>query len=281
MSISPTVRRRRLITDIRRLRETSGMSIEQAAARAGVPAGALAEIEGGLLAGHLLILDALLRVYGVPAVRAQEVGKLWREASEPGWWQTAHGAVLEGTRELISFEEEADWEHEFSTTIIPGLVQTQDFARAVITATLPDATPDAIEGGLEIRLRRQQRLGDLAFRAIISEEALLRPVGGAGAMKAQLEHLVSETERPEVTIQVLGREQGAHPGMSGMFTVVGTDPPEEIKAVYLEGTQWDSLREDPAAVGRYERVFAGLGEIALSPEDSRRRLLTLSKDLLT
>ncbi len=279
MAVSPTVRRRRLTAELRRLRDASDLTIDQVAADIGVSKSALSRIENGLVGVKLPVLRALFRVYGVTGQQAEMLERLSGEATQKGWWQ--HFGVdtvsLDSTQTLIGLEEEASSENDFSLTCLSGLLQTREYAMAIMRATV-DASDEAVESAVEMRIRRQQRLGDIHLWSIIAEEALTRPIGGPEVMRAQIEHLIQIAGSRRVTLQVLAKEHREHPGMSGPFAILNLDSPLDLKAVYVEGNLWDACLEGPAEVAYYERAFEILRAMALGPQESVSRLQRISEN---
>lgn len=283
MPASPTVRRRRLTAELCRLREVSGRTIDEIAGDVGVSKSSLSRIENGIVVPRIPVLRGLLAVYGVTGEHAVWLEQLCRDAAKKGWWELAGSASMrDATRTLIGLEGEATRINQFSINVLTGLVQVRSYAHAVLKTALPNARKDEIETLVETRIRRQERLGDARLWVILAEELFLRPVGGASAMREQIEHLVELTDSfPRATVQVLGREGGEHPGMSGPFTVMGFDPSTDPEVVYVEGNLWDAVIEDADIVGAYRNNFEILQATALSPADSRARLLRYVKEYST
>lgn len=277
MATSPTVRRRRLTAELCRLRDESGRTIEEVADRTGISKSSLSRIENGVVGIKIPVLRALLVEYGVSGERAASLEQLSKEASLKGWWQSSGAAVLDGARTLIGLEAEASKVDDFSLAVIPGLLQTPRYAEATIRASLPEATTDAVASAVDIRMRRQARIGELRFWTIIAEEAFVRPIGGAEAMNEQVAKLLEVSEMPQCRVQILGREEREHPGMAGPFAIISFGTPTEQSAVYLEGNRWDACLEDDAEIEFHRLAYDNLRALALSPKASQDRLLTLMK----
>lgn len=276
---SPTLRRRRLASSLRRLREESGLTAEEVADAVGLSKSAISRIENGQVTPRLLVVRALTTHYGVPADEAAVLEQLCRDAALKGWWQNVGDlpTVPDATKTRIGLEAEATEINEFSLTFITGLLQVPAYARAVLKAVYRDAKSDDIDQAVEVRLRRQDRLPSMRLWVILTEEALLRPIGGRAVMAEQVHRLIQASEEPKTTIQVLGRESGAHPGMAGGFTVMsfGASDPD---VVYVEGNQWDACVEEDDMVAVYTRQFDTLRALALGPDDSRDLMGAIAKD---
>jgi transcriptional regulator with XRE-family HTH domain len=273
--VSPTVRRRRLTAELRRLRESQGKTIDDVAVAIGMSKTTLSRIENGQSGIKIPILRALLKEYGVNDEAAAQLERLSREASQRGWWQVT--GPTDPFKTLVGLEAEAKWINYFSNTFIIGLLQTEAYARALLEAIDFDATEQEIDLAVNLRLRRQERLNDLNLGVILSEEGLLRPVGGVAVMIAQIERLLEVSADRGIDIQILATQAGAHVGLAGNFEIVGLDftGPE---AVYVEGARWDACIEDPHQLIVYTRSFEKLRALALGPGDSRARLHQIAKD---
>lgn len=275
---SPTVRRRRLTAELRRLRTHSGRTIDEVADRVGISKSSLSRIENGVVGLKIPVLRALLAEYGVEGEAALRLEHLCRDASKRGWWQLDNRLSLDVTDTAIGLEAEASAVDDFSLTIVTGLLQTEEYAQAVIRAIAVDPTEDEVAAAVAVRLRRQERLDDIRLWSILAEETLVRPVGSAAVMRAQVEHLVELSRRSRVTLQILPLSAGPHPGLAGGFFVLRFGP-QDTGAVYLEGALSDSCLEDVQHVLDYSTIFDRLRAIALSPDDSRRHLELRAREL--
>jgi hypothetical protein len=134
-----------------------------------------------------------------------------------------------------------------------------------------------LDGYVELRMRRQQRIGSLDLWVVIAEEVLLRPIGGPTVMPEQIDHLLATAERDRVVIQILPLSAGEHVGTRGPFTVIGFQPPVALQAVFLEGNRWDACIEDADTVEPYRRDFELLRAKALDPDESVRFISRLNE----
>jgi transcriptional regulator with XRE-family HTH domain len=272
-----TVRRRRLTNALRRLREENGLTIDDVAREIGLSKSAISRIENGLVELKLPVLRALLTLYHVTGDQADDLERLMREAAQKGWWQYS-ADIQDATRTLAGLEAEGVLESDFSSSLVTGLLQTAEYAGAVLRAARPHAPSAKIETAVEFRLRRQERLGTLRLWSILTEEVLMRPIGGADVMKRQLEHLIHSAGKPQITVQILDLTAGAHASMGGSFVIVGFDSPSDPEAVYLEGQNWDACVEDREEVKSYKESFELLRASALSPDESVKFLQRRAKE---
>jgi hypothetical protein len=173
--------------------------------------------------------------------------------------------------DYIGFESEARAISNYESLFVPGLLQTEDYARAVIRGTLPHATDDQVEIRVRARMERQgllTREDALRFWAIMDEAAVRRVVDGRPVMRAQLAKLQEMAQLPHVTIQVIPYEAGAHPGMTGSFVVLEFPDPADRSLVYLDSMAGDLFLEDDLEIRRYILMFEHLRAAALRPDEA-------------
>jgi hypothetical protein len=210
----------------------------------------------------------LCQIYGVedPA-RYEHLMELSRQGRGQAWWQPYNLPYAT----FIGLETEAIAISDFEPGVVPGLLQTSEYARAVHERTFTRLTPALIEQRLEARRNRQQvltRSGPPLLHTIIDEAVLHRAIGGPVVMATQLEHVVkASVELPNLTVQVLPYSVGAHPALDSTFIVLKMAAPVP-SVVYVEGLLGSIYLERPEDVERYDQVFEQLKEISLSPEDS-------------
>jgi hypothetical protein len=193
-----------------------------------------------------------------------------REARQRGWWQKFVD-VPDGVPAYVGLEAAATSIDVYMSLIVPALLQTPDYARAVIAAVRPDLPASELDRRVELRLRRQELLDQErppVLRVLLDDALLRRPVGGPGVMAAQRRRLLADADRPAVTIQVLEVAAGAHAGMDGPFTIFGFQAPAERDVVALDSAADALYLEGPEDVARYRRVFELLLPAARSPGDS-------------
>ncbi|MFI0236882.1 helix-turn-helix domain-containing protein [Streptomyces sp. NPDC016845] len=280
-----TVLGRQLGDELRRLREAAGLTTTQAADALDCTKGKVSRIENGRVAVRLPDLTAMLFAYGAsdPEVR-DRLTALARKANRrrrQGWWNE-YGSVLADTyRDYIALEAMAGVIRTFQAQLIPGLLQTPDYIRAVTVASRQWKTADEIEKFVQVRLARQERLsGDapLQFWAVLSEAVLLQQVGGAAVTAAQSDHLLAASERPNVTVQVLPFSRGAHASMFGPYVVLGFPEEAALDVVLTDNPTGSVWLEREAEVSRYRELFDAARTSALSPVESRALIRRRAKE---
>ncbi|MEU9777614.1 helix-turn-helix transcriptional regulator [Streptomyces sp. NPDC047968] len=274
-NVNPTVRRRRLGQELRRLRELKGMTAEEVAERLLVSQSKISRLENGRRSISQRDVRDLCGVYEVEDHRiVDSLMQMAKDSRQQGWWH-AFGDIPYSV--YIGLETDAASLRVYESLIVPGLLQTRDYAQAVITGMWPEATPSEIDKRIQVRLKRQDRLTDpdnpLRFWAVIDEALLRRAVGSPAIMAEQLLHLAELSERPHVTLQVLPFEVGAHPGMYGKFAILEFQDAMDASVVYLEGVTSDLYLERAADVQSYEIMYEHLRAEALSAEQSRDFIL--------
>jgi transcriptional regulator with XRE-family HTH domain len=277
------MRRRRLAAELRRLREGAALTQEDVAGRLEWDPSKLSRIENRQVGIIARDLRKLLDMYEVTDEAQREVYfAMAREGKQRAWWQQSFGDVIPseyGT--LIGLESEAVTISNYAQELVPGLLQTEDYARAVVRAVRPDDTAEEISRRAEVRLARQgvfTRADPPRLWAVINEAALRRVVGGPAVMAAQLRALAAERERTVVTVQVLPFSAGEHPAMTGSFVILDFAAPDP-GAVYVESA-WSALFLERAAdVQHYAEAFRFVQAAALGPKESRDMLVAAAQGL--
>jgi transcriptional regulator with XRE-family HTH domain len=269
----PTIRGRRLAAELTELRDRAGLTREQVEAETGVAIGTLFRIEKAQSRPQRRTLLTLLDLYGVkdPAARETLVA-LSRQSNQLGWLEPFEDALTEKTPTFISFESEATQLTMYEQSFVPGLLQTPQYARALIGGINPALPTSDIDQRVEVRLRRQELLANdkpVALWVVLDEAVTRRVVGGPAVMKAQLDRLAEAAERPNVTLQVIPDSAGAHPGMRGAFALMDFEAPDP-PVVYLDTLVGELFFEKDADVQRYRTMHRQLIAQALSPAESGR-----------
>lgn len=282
MPASPSLRRRRLAAELRRLRDQSGLSVTEAAKQLDWQPSRLSRIEtrqSGIAAPDL---RKLLNLYEVEddTYRAY-LAELARRVNERGWWQKYAGQIISEYADLISLEAEARAIRTYEQELVPGLLQTPEYAQAVYRAAWPTDTAEQIDRWVEIRMERQEILVRAdppppRFNVVLSEGALRRPVGGYDVMREQLEYLTRPRDRANVTVQVLPFDAGVHPAMVGPFTMMTFADPDDLGVVNVENATGALFLEDPAELRIYDEYWGTLQASALSADDSQAFLRSTS-----
>jgi transcriptional regulator with XRE-family HTH domain len=250
---APTVLRIVLGRRLRTLRERAGVSFEDAARALGVTPLTVRRIEKAEVGLRIPYVRELLHRYGVPAAEIDGFVSLAREANRPGWWHTFRDVLPEWFSTYVSLESEAGVIRLYEPHYVPGLLQTYDYAAALLRIGFPDTSKEEIDRRVSLRLRRQDLLDKPdgpAVWAILDETVLRRPVGGAEVMRAQIDRLVESLARPKVRIQVMPVSVGAHPGAFGPFhhfCFGSSELPDVVYAENLTGAVYVDRPEDVAA----------------------------------
>jgi len=275
-AVSPTIRRRRLAAELRRLRHDSELSIEDVADGLGWQPSKLSRIETRQIGISTADVRKLLDLYKVGDREYRDaLIDMARRASERGWWQSfGSGVVPTALANLIGLETEARTIRSYEPELVPGLLQTEAYARGIMRAWQPAWTAADIDRRVEIRLGRQDMLRQPSsdspqVNCIINEAVLRRNVGGNEVMNEQVEVLAKERDPATVTIQVLPFNAGAHPAMSGPFQILTFHDPSDLGVVHLESAMTAITLERPEEIRRYDEIWGSLQARALSPEDSR------------
>jgi transcriptional regulator with XRE-family HTH domain len=268
---TPTVRLRRLAAELRSLRAASGLTRETIVERTGINAATLYRIEHGRVRPQTRTLRTLLDLYGVDQEQQAELVALLRDARQRGWLHAYQSELPEHYTTYIGFEGEAHSVWNYESLFVPGLLQTEDYARAVIRGGLPNASRDEVERRVEVRMERQALLHNenpLNLWSIVDEAALRRQVGGPEVMQAQFQYLIEVSELPHVTFQVIPFDAGAHPGMPGSFILLQFGDAAIPDVIYVDTMAGELFLEEVADVRRYKLVFEHLRAVAASPEAS-------------
>jgi transcriptional regulator with XRE-family HTH domain len=276
----PTVRLRRLAAELRHLRQAAGLSQEDVAEKINVSSVTLYRIETAKTRPQLRTLIALLDAYGVTGSNRVDLMALQKEAKQRGWLHSFGADLTDQYTALIGLEAEAQQAINYESLFIPGLLQIQDYARAVIRGVLPTATDAEVESFVAARMQRQALLENetpLRLWAIIDQASLCRAVGGDAVMRAQLAHLTQQAQRPHITIQVIPFSAGAHPGMPGSFIVLKF-PADDPDVIYIDSMAGDLFLEKETDIQRYNHICEHLRAIALSPTDTAALIASLRED---
>ena len=278
----PTVRLRRLAAELRRLRSAAQLSREDVEEQTGVNEGTLYRLETARARPQRRTLMALLDLYGADTSLRSDLLAIAQGADNQGWLRPYHSALPEEYTAYISFEAEARSVRNYESLFIPGLLQTEAYARAVIPGVLPSATKDQVDQRVQARIERQQLLDrpdPLELWAVIDEAAIRRLVGGRKIMHAQVTHLADAAAKPNITIQVIPFEAGAHPGMPGSFVHMDFKDPLDPELVYIDTMAGDLFLEADADLRRYRSMFDHLRATALGATDTASLLASAAASM--
>ena len=277
--VSPTVRRRRLGAELRKYREAAGLTIDHVAEQLDCSASKISRLETGQTGSSPRDVRDMLALYQVGEQELEDLMAVARETRQRGWWQP-YGSVLTGA--FIGFEAAAALIRSYEAQCVPGLLQIEEYARSVLAAATHEVPPQEIENRVKVRLARSVLLTQddpVTFWSVIDESVLRRQVGGREAMKRQLEHVVATAALPNVTIQVLPLEAGAHPGMEGSFVLLRFPDEADADTVYVTMATGGVFQEKADELLLYERIFDRLREAALPPDESIALVASLAKEL--
>lgn len=270
---NPTLRGRRLAVELMRRREASGLSREEAARRLEWSTSTIFRIETGRSRPQPGNVRVLLDLYGVTGSERDGLIQLAREARQPGWWHSFRDVLPNPYEVYIGLEGGAASIRNFEPVVVPGLLQTEDYARATFKGGPRELERDEIERRVEVRLARQQILtrdGRPRLWAVIDEAVIHRLVGDPAVMRAQLGHLIDTAEQGKTTVQVVPFRAGAHAGTTGPFVILDFPEPTDPSVVYVETLAGDIYLEERVDVNRYTIAFDRLLAAALHPDDSVR-----------
>lgn len=282
-NVSPVVQRRRLRTELRRARLDAELTQEQVATAMDWSLSKLIRIENGTVGISTNDLKAILAHYKITDDgRTAEMLALSRGARERSWWNAYRDAPPR-LIQLIEYESASSIIRNFQPMLIPGLLQTEEYATALIRNLMRDAPAEAVNLRVDIRMKRQQLLQQpetpLMF-FIMDEAAVRRLVGGQEAMRRQIQRLLDDSDKPTVTIEVVPFSAGEHPGMQGPFMLFEFPDAADDDALYLEGPDDVRLsRDDAEEISRFRERFEILRELSPGPKGSIDLLHRLLREL--
>jgi transcriptional regulator with XRE-family HTH domain len=265
-----TVGSRRLVAELKRLREAAGLTGEQVAEEMGWSAAKVYRIEGDRVRVLPRDVQRLLRLYRIEGGQKDAVLELARLARLKDWWHQYSGVIPEWFQFYVGLEAAASTMAEYNAELVTGLLQTEAYARAVLDAALRAGNGEA-ERQVEVRMHRQKRLmapDAPSLWAVMSEAVIRRQVGGPQVLREQLAHIAEVAALPNVTVQVLPFAAGAHPAMLGPFTLLRFPDPADRDVVYLEAETGALYLERPDDVSRYSLIFDHVRAQALGPAES-------------
>jgi transcriptional regulator with XRE-family HTH domain len=279
-NVNPTVRRRRLGQELRRLRELKGMTAEEVAERLLVSQSKISRLENGRRSISQRDVRDLCGVYEVKDQRVVEsLMQMAKDSRQQGWWHS-FGDIPYSV--YIGLETDAASLRVYDPQVVPGLLQTRPYAEALITGALPETAPADIEKRVQVRMRRQERISatenPLRLWAVLDEAALRRVVGNRSVMREQLEHLVEQSLLPHVTVQVIPFEMGAHPGLNGQYAILEFPDAADSSVVYIEGVTSDLYLEKANDVRKYSVMYEHLRAQALNVEQTRQFIADIAKE---
>jgi transcriptional regulator with XRE-family HTH domain len=272
MPLGPTVRRRRLGAELRRLREAQSLKLEEVAERLDLAPSTLSRIETGKAPTKTAYLTAMLNLYGVedPGVRKLLVD-MAREGHRKGWWSIYDDVLPSGFGIYVGLEAEASGLRSYESDVVHGLLQTTDYAVAVLRELRPRDGEELLQRGVELRMQRQRILDQdppLDLWIILDESAIRRGIGGPAVMRRQLQHLIQASRWPNVTLQVLSFDSGAHAGLIGPFSILEFPERTDSDVAYTECLGGMIYLEKDREVRACAEAFDRMRASALSPAAS-------------
>ena len=282
-STSPLVLRRRLRTALRNARQDKNLTQEQVAAAMVWSPSKMIRIENAASSISINDVKALLQLYGITDEKQKaELVALAREARKPTWWRSYSHVASSSLIGLIDYESAASSVRQFEITYIPGILQTEEYAHAVLDNFYGD-TPNAegVAALVELRTKRWDQLNREdapQFSFILDEPVIHRLVGGPSVMRRQLRRLSEVAELPNVTIEIVPLSVGLHPGTSGPFEIIQLADASDEYVVYLEAAR--EISDDPNETQRYLERFKRIKEKSLGPADSAPLLRKTADEMM-
>lgn len=269
-SHSPTVRRRRLAAALRDARAKSGLSREEVADQMEWSMSKVYRLEYGRTAASWRDVRDLCELYGVPSPEKDGLIQLARDSRQRGWWSEYQDIFPSN---FVGLESDASLIRSYESELVPGLLQTEDYARALNRTFRPAASEDEIERRVSARLARQgvfDRSTPPELSCVLSEAVIRRCMAIDGEIgSAQLRALLAAADRPNITIRIVPLDAGLHPGMDGAFVIIGFPDEADPEVAYVEGLMGSVFVESVDGVNRYKLVWDQISAYALSAAESR------------
>lgn len=274
---NPTVRQRELGMQLRRLRTDRDLTVEEVADKLLCSATKISRMETGARRPSLRDVHDLSELYEVDASAAEDLMALARQARELGWWKQYDDLRLDP---FIGLEQDASAITNFTMFYVPALMQTEDYARAIIKAIAPGIDPKILEQRVEVRMRRQEMLerdNHPRYRVLVDESVLRRPAGGHQVMAAQLTKVLKYAEEGKAAVQVIPFDIGVPAISDSNFVLLDFDDPLLSSVVFIEGLTSNQIFEKRSDLDRYREAVEHLRDSALSPRDSVTRITEAQK----
>jgi len=274
----PSLRRRRVVAALKRLREEAGLTMIQAGQKAGFSQSKLSRVEGLEVGISGDDTRTLCEIYGVDKGTTDALAELARHSRKRGWWHVYSDDVLLKFVDFVELETDARSVCSFQTDLILGLLQTDNYAEAVIRHGYPNANDETIATRVELRAERRQHWNKEGFElwSIVDESALRRPIGGAETMAEQLDHLVSIAAHPKVTLQVLPINISGHMALGVPYTIINLK--DKAAFVNLETLTGGLYLEDDADVHQYDLAWSRLSATALDFDRSLALIKRIARE---
>lgn len=280
---SPAICARLLAAELRALREQAGMTGAQLAPMLGWSAAKVSRIETGVTTIAPGDLQLLLELYQVPGAGRERLARLAGTARQRGWWDS-YTELHPGHLDLIVLEAHAEAIRCYAPQVVPALLQTEGYARALIASAARPCPPGLADRQVQARMTRQRRLaGDapLRLQVVLDEAVLARAIGGPEIMAAQLRHLGDAATRPNIDVRVLLHATGAHPAITGAFLVLSLPAPGSRDIAYHETLTRSQTIDDDTEVHHHTLALDQLQALACPPARSRQAISTAATKLTT
>jgi transcriptional regulator with XRE-family HTH domain len=279
----PTALRILLGSQLRKLRESKGISRDQAGQCIRASESKISRMELGRVGFKERDVVDLLALYGVEDEETRDVVmNLVERANEPGWWHRFNDLLPSWFQAYVGLEEAAERIRTYEVQFVPGLLQTKEYARAVIMAGAVGAAPEEIARRVDLRLERQRILdgeNSPKFWAVIDEAALRRPIGGVEVMRGQIQHLIDLMNQPNVTIQVIPFSYGGHAAEGGAFSILRFSDPDLPDIVYVEQLASALYLDKREEVDRYSEVMERLCAVSTTPDETVAVLQRIMREI--
>ncbi|MEU0341897.1 helix-turn-helix transcriptional regulator [Streptomyces bobili] len=277
-------KRRLLGEQLRALRESSGMTIVQAGAGIGRSNPTISRIENGKRTPLLIELKALADLYGADEETTAALLKLLSEIRDDGWWDAYKDVMPASLVNYVELEAEAASLKVFALAAVHSLLRTEDYLRAVLRATSPNAPAKEIDRLTAFHLERQRQCllkaeNPVELIAVLDEASLRREVGGRAVLRGQMEHLLNCMDNPNVTVQILPYDKGAHGALSGSFTILDFHDPSEPSVAYVDSPGGNLYLQKSPDMRRFDKTHAALRGSALDGPESERWLRNAIKEM--
>jgi len=278
----PTVLKILLGAQLRRLREAAGVSRDDAGYHIRASGSKISRLELGRVSFKERDVSDLLDLYGVDASAKDQLIQLTAEANATPWWQKYREVVPDWFQVYVGLEEAAALIRVYEVQFVPGLLQTEEYARAVVVQGSPNLVPEEVESRVAVRMGRQKlyaRENPPRLWAIVDEAALRRPMGGREVLAGQIKRLIDVVSEPNITLQVMPFKYGGHAAEGGAFTIMRfpeADLPDMVYMEYLTGAHYVDKPED---VEVYAAVMERLSVAGTSPERTRDILNEILKEI--
>ncbi len=284
-----TVPRRQLGRYLRDLRGRQRITVKAAAAALEWSETKLWRVENGHTSLRSHDVELMCRIYAAPPDMTEALMGLAKETKAKGWWHAYGDVIPENFDIYIGLEESASLLSMYQAELVPGLLQTQDYARTIIRDGMPGADSEQIDRLVAVRIERQALIRrsttPLELRAVLNEAIIRRPVGGAAVMAAQLDRLAEAAEMPNVSLRIVPFSAGLHRGvMTGPFYILhfplnGDGQPSEPATIYVDGFTGDLYLDKPREVEQYATAFESIWSAALDEAASRDLIRQSAKEI--